>query len=168
MLEANDQKDRPKLSARQQVAVMKEKGVRFELTTETMAERILRERNYYFKLKAYAKLFDQYTNTKLKSYGQYIDLDFEYLVELSRLDKALRFAIMETALDIEHFMKVQMNRAMMDDPSCDARSIVRRFLEYDAQMKLLRIARNRTKPKSMLGKARAPRKPNGQKPPLLL
>lgn len=55
MLEANDQKDRPKLSARQQVAVMKEKGVRFELTTETMAERILRERNYYFKLKAYAK-----------------------------------------------------------------------------------------------------------------
>lgn len=104
----------------------------------------------------------------MKSYGQYIDLDFEYLVELSRLDKALRFAIMETALDIEHFMKVQMNRAMMDDPSCDARSIVRRFLEYDAQMKLSRIARNRTKPKSMLGKARAPRKPNGQKPPLLL
>ena len=144
MSETVELKNRPKIDARQQVAAMKKKGIKFELSSESAAEKILRERNYYFKLKAYAKLFDRYTNANSQKLGQYINLDFEYLVELSRLDKALRFTAMETALDIEHFMKVQMNAAMMDDAACDAYSIVSQFLEHDAQMKLSRVAQKRT------------------------
>ena len=133
-------KVRPKLTARQQIETMKNKGIRFVLMGEHEAERFLRERNFFFKVKAFEKLFDKYENPEHESYGRYLNLDFAYLVELSRLDKALRFCVMETALDIEHFMKVQMNCSMMDDPECDACGIVNRYVASDADAKLARIA----------------------------
>ena len=133
-------KVRPKLNAAQQIEAMKNKGIRFDLMGEHEAERFLRERNFFFKVKAFEKLFDKYENPEHESYGRYLNLDFAYLVELSRLDKALRFCVMETALDIEHFMKVQMNCSMMDDPECDACGIVNRYVASDADAKLARIA----------------------------
>lgn len=143
MAEAQDYRDRPKLNARQQVEFLRDKGVAFSLCHEEEAERFLRDGNYFFKLKAFEKAFDKYENPSHPRFGQYVDLDFAYLVELSRLDKALRFCIMETALDIEHFMKVRMNRAMMDDESCDAYGVIEEYFAHDAQSKLSRLAGNK-------------------------
>lgn len=134
------EKTRPKLTARQQVEAMVKKGIRFDLMSEEDAERFLRERNFFFKVKAFEKVFDKFESPDHERFGEYVNLDFTYLVELSRLDKALRFCVMETALDIEHFMKVQMNRAMMDDEDCDAHDIVKQYVAHDANRKLSRIA----------------------------
>ena len=97
---AGDKRARPKLNANQQVEAMKSKGIRFVLMDELEAERFLRERNFFFKVKAFEKVFDRYENLEHELFGQYLNLDFAYLVELSRLDKALRFCVMATALDI--------------------------------------------------------------------
>ena len=62
--------------------------------------------NYYFKLKAYERNYDQYRSTAKQ--GQYINLDFAYLKELSTLDMYLRKTILFMALDIEHALKVRL------------------------------------------------------------
>lgn len=139
----SDNHDRPKIDARQQVEKLRDKGVAFNLYPEKEAERFLRDRNFYFKLKAFEKVFDKYENTSHPKHGQYINLDFAYLVELSRLDKSLRFFIMEATLDIEHFMKVRLNRAMMDDPTCDSHEIIRDYFAYDTRSKLYRLAQQK-------------------------
>ena len=131
---------RPKLNARQQVEAVRGKGIQFALMDELEAEQFLRERNFFFKVKAFEKIFDKYDKPEHELFGKYLNLDFAYLVELSRLDKALRFCVMEVALDIEHFMKVQMNCSMMDDETCDAYGIVEQYVAFDANKKLLRIA----------------------------
>lgn len=137
---AGEKRTRPKLNASEQVEAMSNKGIRFVLMDELEAERFLRERNFFFKVKAFEKVFDKYENPEHEFFGRYLNLDFAYLVELSRLDKALRFCVMETALDIEHFMKVQMNCSMMGDAECDAYGIVDQYVAFDARTKLTRIA----------------------------
>jgi abortive infection bacteriophage resistance protein len=56
--------------------------------------------------------------------GQYEKLDFAYLVELARIDVQLRQTILGMCLDIEHFLKVQLIRAIEQDPNEDGYSIV--------------------------------------------
>ena len=96
----------PKLSIEDQIADMQKKGITFEKVGIPEAKRFLRENNYYFKLKAYGRNYDKYTATIKK--GQYINLDFAYLQELSTIDMHLRKMILSMALDIEHALKVQM------------------------------------------------------------
>lgn len=55
-------KERPLIDAAQQVRHLKDRGVRFELTDERDAERFLRESNFFFKVKAFAKCFSRYAN----------------------------------------------------------------------------------------------------------
>lgn len=66
----------------------------------------MKHNNYYFKLKSYGKNYDKYLTTAKK--GQYINLDFSYLQELSILDMYLRKSIISMALDIEHTLKTQL------------------------------------------------------------
>lgn len=107
-------KERPLIDAAQQVRHLKERGVRFELTNEREAERFLRESNFFFKVKAFAKCFSRYTNPDSERFGSYINLDFAYLAELTRLDHHLRETVLSLTLDIEHYMKVELNRMIMD------------------------------------------------------
>ena len=107
-------KERPLIDAAQQVRHLKERGVRFELTDEREAERFLRESNFFFKVKAFAKCFSRYTNPSSEHFGSYIGLDFAYLAELTKLDHHLRETVLSLTLDIEHYMKVELNRMIMD------------------------------------------------------
>ena len=83
-------KERPLIDAAQQVRHLKGRGVRFELTDERDAERFLRESNFFFKVKAFAKCFSRYTNPDSERFGSYINLDFAYLAEPTRLDQSSR------------------------------------------------------------------------------
>lgn len=85
---AEEKRVRPKLNANQQVEAMKGKGIRFVLIDGLEAERFLRERNYFFKVKVFEKVFDRYENPEHRLFGQYLNLDFAYLVELPQLDRA--------------------------------------------------------------------------------
>lgn len=136
-----EDKSRPKLDPFQQVEAMKSRGIRFDVIDEATALTFLRDKNFFFKLKAFAKNFDKYQMSSSGHCGEYIDLDFSYLVELSRLDKDLRFFILEASLDIEHFLKVRLNAAMMDDEGCDGYNIVATFLDFDASRKARQISK---------------------------
>jgi hypothetical protein len=72
-------RERPLIGAAQQVRHLKDRGVRFELTDEREAERFLRESNFFFKVKAFAKCFSRYTNPDSEHFGSYINLDFAHL-----------------------------------------------------------------------------------------
>lgn len=99
---------RRKLSVPEQVKNMKSRGIRFEIVNEADAKRFLENNTYYFKLKAYEKDFEQYQ--KGDRQGQYVNLDFAYLQDLSTIDSRLRKILLQMCVDIEHFLKVYMLR----------------------------------------------------------
>lgn len=88
-----------KLNLDEQIEHMKNKGVKFNLINEQEAKDILSTRTYYFKLKSYAKIYNKDNS------GSYINLEFAYMYELSKIDTALRSFILEITLAIEHLTK---------------------------------------------------------------
>lgn len=104
---------RSNLSAAEQVVYLRDKkDVTFSYMSEEDAERFLADRNNFFKLKAFAKNYDKrFAGGDAK--GRYIGLDFAYLVELSRIDKQLRDLVLDLTLDIEHYLKVRINRSAL-------------------------------------------------------
>lgn len=131
-------KERPLIDAAQQVRHLKDRGVRFELTDEREAERFLRECNFFFKVKAFAKCFSRYTSPDSERFGSYINLDFAYLAELTKLDHHLRESVLSLTLDIEHYMKVELNRMIMDAGD-DPYGLMASFFEseYERKVKVL-------------------------------
>lgn len=120
---------RSNLSAAEQVAYLRDaKDVTFSYMSEEDAERFLADRNYFFKLKAFAKNYDKRV-TDGDAKGRYIGLDFAYLVELSRIDKQLRDLVLDLTLDIEHCLKVRINRSAMA-ARCDPGDLAARYLAY--------------------------------------
>lgn len=135
--------DKPKLTAVQQIEALKGKGIRFDLFPEDRAEEFLTHRNYFFKLHAFAKNFDKWVMPD-GSPGQYMNLDFAYLVELSKLDADLRAFVLGASLDIEHFLKVRINEAVMADPACNGYEVVAEFLRYDDVRKVSNLTKRLT------------------------
>lgn len=95
-----------KLSIPDQIQHMKKKGVNFSICTEAEAENFLSTHNYYYKIKAYAHNFDTYRESEKR--GQYINLDFAQLKDLSTIDAHFRKIILTMCVDLEHFLKVKM------------------------------------------------------------
>lgn len=120
---------RSNLSAAEQVVYLRdEKDVTFNYMSEEAAEHSLADRNYFFKLKAFAKNYDKrFMDGEAK--GRYIGLDFAYLVELSWIDKQLRGFVLDLTLDIEHYLKVRINRSAMA-ARCDPGDLAARYLAY--------------------------------------
>ncbi len=100
--------ERPLLNTEQQIQHLKSKGVRFELISEADAVDYLRKNNNYFKLRAFRKNFEK--NLYGEKAGQYINLDFAMLKDLSIIDMKLRYTALQMALDVEHFAKVKLLR----------------------------------------------------------
>lgn len=77
------------LDINSQIEYMKNvNGIKFDIATEDQARDFLMQSNYFFKLKSFAKNYDKYNSGENKD--KYINLDFAYLQELSRLDMLLR------------------------------------------------------------------------------
>jgi len=85
---------------------MKEAGITFDLISENKASRYLDEHTYYFRIKSYAKNYEKYLSTEKQ--GQYINLDFAYLVDLSEIDSMLRELVLKMTLTLEHYLKVKL------------------------------------------------------------
>jgi hypothetical protein len=116
-------KQRPMLNVSEQIALLKDNGISFTGISEKDAANYLYDKTFLFKLKAFDKNFDKYQDAQDSRFGTYIDLDFAYLVELAELDRNLRFFVIHAALDIEHYLKVHLNKALMDS-NVDAYKIV--------------------------------------------
>lgn len=118
-----------KLSIPEQIQDMQDKGITFYITDEKEACNFLKYNNYYFKLKSYGKNYEKYLTTAKK--GQYINLDFAYLQELSTLDMYLRKVILSMALDIEHALKIQLLYDLSQNNSENGYDIVKQYLDAD-------------------------------------
>lgn len=119
----------PKLTIDEQIADMQAKGITFNIVNPNDAKKFLKYNNYYFKLKSYGKNYDKYYRTEKK--GQYINLDFSYLQELSTLDMYLRKIILSMSLDIEHALKIQLLLDLSCNEQEDGYNIVKQYLDVD-------------------------------------
>lgn len=117
-----------KLSIEEQINHMKKsKGILFNITSEDEAIRFLNNNNYYFKLKSYAKNYDKYIRGEKK--GKYINLEFAYLQELSKIDMYIRKYIIKITLDIEHFTKTKFIRDISKNDLEDGYLIVEELFD---------------------------------------
>lgn len=128
-------RERKLINAAQQIKHLKDRGVRFELMDEREAERFLRESNFFFKVKAFAKCLPRYNNPGSEHFGSYINLDFAHLVELTKLDHHLRETVLSLTLDIEHYMKVELNRMIMDAGD-DPYGLMVSFFNFERERKI--------------------------------
>jgi len=97
---------KPMLDAKELIHHLVEKGVKFDLISNEEAEKYLKENNNYFKLVSYRKNFSKYENGS--NQGNYIDLDFGMLIDLSIIDMRLRKTMLSIVLDLEHYSKVRL------------------------------------------------------------
>lgn len=112
-----------KLSIDQQINHMKNSsGVQFNIMDEEVAKDFLRNNTYYFKIKAYAKNYEKYISGDC--FGKYINLEFAYLVEMSKIDMYFRRIIIKMTLDIEHFLKTQLLRDFSENDNEDGYNII--------------------------------------------
>lgn len=97
---------KPMLDAREQIEHLKDRGVKFDLISDSDAEIYLKGNNNYFKLTSYRKNFPKYENGVNK--GKYINLDFKMLLDMSIIDMRLRKVMLSIVLDLEHYIKVKI------------------------------------------------------------
>ena len=116
---------KPKLNIQGQIDHMKQKGILFNTVSEEAAADFLTNHTYYFKVRSYAKNYDKYEHGAKT--GTYINLEFAYIQELSRLDALIRYYIITLCLDIEHFLKVKLLKDFSDSNN-DGYEIIDLFL----------------------------------------
>lgn len=124
-MNVQDHDKKPWLTPLEQIAHLRSKGVRFDLISETEACSYLAENNNYFRIRSYRTNFEKVAEGTRR--GQYANLDFKMLVDLSIVDMLLRNELLPMSLDIEHFSKVRLLRAI-EARSEDGYDIVADFL----------------------------------------
>lgn len=119
--------DKPIRSPSDLVAMLRdEKGITFNYMDTSEAESYLNDKNNYLRTASYRKNYDKHPGGENE--GKYIQLDFAYLVELSRLDMYLRSHLLQMCIDIEHALKVAIISDIEKNPSEDGYTIVDQFL----------------------------------------
>ena len=105
------------------ISHMKAKGIKFDIVREEDAKIFLQNNNYYMKLASYRANYD-----KRKGNGEYINLDFAYLQELSTIDMHFRYLILQMCLDVEHALKTRLLKDIENNSEEDGYDIIRRFI----------------------------------------
>lgn len=91
------------LTPQEQVKHCEDKGIQFNGISKTKAISYLEDNNNYFKLRSFRKNFVKDSNL-----NKYTTLDFADLIDLAIIDNRLRKILLEMALSIEHFSKVEL------------------------------------------------------------
>jgi abortive infection bacteriophage resistance protein len=124
------------MTAEKLIIHMKSKGITFNIVSEEEAKHFLAEHNYYLKLASYRANYKKYSSGK--RIGQYQNLDFAYLKELSTIDMHLRYIIVQMALDIEHYLKVKLLSSIEDNPDEDGYHLIQCFFADDNNFSALK------------------------------
>ena len=106
---------------------VKAKGISFNYVTEEDAKRFLTENSYYMKLASYRFNYQKYPVGHKKE-GNYIGLDFAYLIELFEIDNLLKELILKMCLDIEHALKTRLIYEAENNSAEDGYEIVKAYL----------------------------------------
>ena len=130
------------LSIDELIVHMKDKGIKFNIVPESDAKNFLSYNNYYLKLASYRANYEKCPQTSTRA-GQYQNLDFGYLKELSTIDMYLRYIIIKMCLDIEHAIKVKLVTVTTADSNEDGYAIVKNYLKReDPKFYILKNIRN--------------------------
>lgn len=86
----------------EQIDHLKSRGVHFSLMSEDDARSYLEKNSNYFRLRAYRLGFPKVEGARK---GEYANLDFKMLVDLSIVDMLLRYEMLPLTLDVEHFAR---------------------------------------------------------------
>lgn len=121
---------KPMLTVEELIAHMERKGIRFNIVSKQEAADFLEHNNYYMKLASYRTNYDKCPPESIRA-GQYQNLEFAYLQELSTIDMHLRYLILQMCLDIEHFLKVRLLTACTNNSQEDGYKIVCDYLEKE-------------------------------------
>lgn len=114
-----------KLDFSSQIPYLRDKkSVKFNFISEKSAEIILENTNFYYKLTCYKYNFLQDKN------GNYLDLDFANLYDLSIIDMRARHVFSKLCLDIEHTLKTSLIRDITNSTE-DGYSIVKEFDQFE-------------------------------------
>ena len=132
------------LSLDEQVMHLQAKGVQFTLVGEAAARAYLGQKNNYFRIAAYRKNYPKHPGGA--KVGQYVRLEFAYLMDLAELDRLLRDVVLGMALDVEHAARMQII-SLTETHGDDEYAIVQDFVDgLDAKERRIldgEIARNR-------------------------
>lgn len=100
---------------------LRSNGIYFNDIDENNAIKILQERNYYYKLTSYRKLFN-------KENGKY-NIEFAALSNLSVIDMQLRYFLLQLCLDLENSIKTFIMDEITRNPQEDGYTIVEEYKE---------------------------------------
>ncbi len=117
------------LKISEMVSYLKNKNVKFDLISETEAEKYLRCNNYY-NIISYRHNFEKYLING-KFIDKYIDLDFAYLKDLSMIDYKVRLIFFKMLINIEHSLKIRILNLIENINQEDGYQIVNMYLEKD-------------------------------------
>lgn len=124
-----DANRKPWLTASEQIDHLKSKGVHFSLMSEDDARSYLEKNSNYFRLRAYRLGFPKVEEGTRK--GEYANLDFKMLVDLSIVDMLLCYEMLPLTLDVEHFAKVKLLKRIETEGE-DGYAVVSEFISsYD-------------------------------------
>ena len=124
---------KPKLSAHDLVQKLKnEKGILFNIVSESESEQYLLDINNYLRTASYRKNYPK--NVKGKNGGKYINLEFAYLMDLSGIDYHLREQLLHICIDIEHDLKIRLLKDL-EHSALDGYGIVEAFLNANDRIK---------------------------------
>ena len=116
---------------------MEKRGIGFTIDDKERAKDFLENHNYYMKLASYRANYKKHAEGTKKA-GQYINLEFAYLRELSTIDRHLRYVIIQMTLDIEHYLKVKLLNAIENNPKEDGYKLIQEFIAQDPDLHSLK------------------------------
>lgn len=108
---------------------LKEKNIKFDITSEVDAENYLRTNNNYYNLVSFRQNFERATSGY--NTGKYLDLDFAYLQDLSIIDYRLRVLLFDMTINIEHYLKIKILNDIENVDEEDGYRIVNLYLKND-------------------------------------
>lgn len=124
---------KPKLSSKQLVQKMKDKGISINQHSEDEIEKYLLYNNNFLRLYSYRKLYPKYSSGENK--GKYINLDFNQLKALSIVDMNIRKNLLNMCIDIEHSLKLRILRDF-EKSDDDGYKIIQDFFYTEAGEKV--------------------------------
>lgn len=116
------------LSFNDQIKHLQKRGITFDKINTEDAKKFLIYSNYFYKLYSYRKNFNTMIDPNDSNSRIYIGLDFCMLVELSKFDRELRYAILELSLDVEHGLKRKLISDITRNPKEQNAEIIKAYL----------------------------------------
>ena len=131
---------KPMLTPKEQVALLKAKGVTFERCDEEKAVRELSDRDTLLHIAAFRRMFQRHTDGE--NAGKYVELDFADLLDMESLDSEVRRSFLLASQDVERVVKTRLMERISAEPGEDGYGILADFMKCQTKSFRKSIARN--------------------------